>query len=62
MDSSRPCQLGNSSSLCIQSKDNNVITNLYQSLVEHEEVTVLVPLKKIVQTRVFYYTRSVWNC
>lgn len=46
MDSSRPWQLGNSSTLCIQSKDNNVITNLDQSLVQHEEVTVLVPLKE----------------
>lgn len=46
MDSSRPWQLGNSSSLCIQSKDKNIIHNLYQSLVEHSEVTVLVPLKE----------------
>ncbi|MBW8351276.1 VOC family protein [Bacillus sp. IITD106] len=46
MDSSRPWQLGNSSSLCIQSKDKNIINKLYQSLVEHNEVTVLVPLKE----------------
>ncbi|SFQ31865.1 VOC family protein [Salibacterium halotolerans] len=46
MDTSRPWQLGNSSSLCIQSKDKDVITNLYDSLVQHEKVTVLVPLKK----------------
>lgn len=43
MDSSRPWQLGNSSSLCIQSKDKEVITNLYESLVNHEKVKVIVP-------------------
>jgi len=46
MDPSHPWQLGNSSSLCIQSKDKLVITNLYHSLVQHGKVTVLVPLKE----------------
>ncbi len=46
MDSSRPWQLGNSSSLCIQSQDTNVITHLYKSLVQHKDVTIVVPLKK----------------
>ncbi|GIN89070.1 VOC family protein [Siminovitchia terrae] len=48
MDTSRPWQLGNSSSLCIQSKDKNVIQNLYESLVQHEKVTVLMPFKENV--------------
>lgn len=47
MDSSRPWQLGNSSSLCIQSKDKDAITNLYESLIQHEKVTVVVPFTEI---------------
>ncbi|PAQ15720.1 VOC family protein [Bacillaceae bacterium SAOS 7] len=46
MDTSQPWQLGNSSSLCIQSKDKNVISKLYEALVQHEKVTVLVPFEK----------------
>lgn len=48
MDTSRPWQLSNSSSLCIQSKDKIVIQNLYESLVQHEKVTVLMPFKENV--------------
>ncbi len=48
MDTSRPWQLGNSSSLCIQSKNKNVIQNLYESLVQHEKVTVLTSFKENV--------------
>lgn len=44
MDPSKPWQLGNSFSLCIQSKDRQVIRHLYESLVQHEKVTVLTPL------------------
>ncbi|RUT48229.1 VOC family protein [Paenibacillus anaericanus] len=43
MDSTMPWQLGNSSSLCIQSQDKIVIKNLYDSLIQHERVTILVP-------------------
>ncbi|MBM7588134.1 PhnB protein [Bacillus pakistanensis] len=46
MDHSKPWQLGNSSSLCIQSKDKNSIHKLYESLVQHEKVTVLVPFER----------------
>ncbi|MGE6256327.1 VOC family protein [Heyndrickxia sporothermodurans] len=46
MDTTRPWQLGNSSSLCIQSKDKSVIHNLYESLVQHENVTVLMPFEE----------------
>lgn len=46
MDTSRPWQLGNSSSLCIQSKDKHVISKLYESLVQHEKVTVLEPFEE----------------
>lgn len=46
IDTSRPWQLGNSTSLCIQTKDKEVITKLYKSLAQHEKVTVLVPLKE----------------
>lgn len=44
MDTSQPWQLGNSSSLCIQSKDKKVIKKLYESLVQHGKTTILVPL------------------
>lgn len=46
MDTSRPWQLGNSTSLCIQSKDKRTMTELYHSLVQHEQVTVLVPYEQ----------------
>lgn len=46
MDTSQPWQSGNDFSLCIQSKDRNVIHQLYESLVQHDEVTVLTPLAK----------------
>ncbi|MGM7637191.1 VOC family protein [Bacillus sp. Hm123] len=46
MDTSQPWQLGNSSSLCIQSKDKHVISKLYEVLVQHEQVTVLVPFEE----------------
>jgi PhnB protein len=42
-DTSRPWQLGNSSSLCIQSKDQETIENLYNSITRHKDVTVVVP-------------------
>jgi len=48
MDTSRPWQLGNSSSLCIQSKDKHVIHKLYESIIQHEKVTVLVPFEENV--------------
>jgi len=44
-DTSRPWQLGNSFSLCIQSKDQTTIQNLYNNVTDHEGVTVLVPLQ-----------------
>ncbi|MEC0125794.1 VOC family protein [Paenibacillus pabuli] len=46
MDTGRPWQLGNSTSLCIQSKDRRTMTELYHSLVQHEQVTVLVPYEQ----------------
>ena len=46
MDKSRPWQLGNSFSLCIQSKDKNEMNTFYESLVQHEKVTVLIPFEK----------------
>ena len=46
MDTSRPWQLGNSTSLCMQSKDKDVIQKLYDSVVQHEQVTVLAPFEK----------------
>ncbi|MGE8203636.1 VOC family protein [Heyndrickxia sp. NPDC080065] len=48
MDTTRPWQLGNSFSLCIQSKDKSVIHHLYESLVQHEKVTVLLPFEENV--------------
>jgi PhnB protein len=46
MDTGRPWQLGNSTSLCIQSKDKSTMTELYNSLVQHEQVKVLVPYEQ----------------
>ncbi len=46
MDTSQPWQLGNSTSLCIQSKEEHVVTKLYESLVQHKSVSVLIPLDK----------------
>lgn len=48
MDTTQPWQLGNSFSLCIQSKDKDVIQNLYETLVKNEKVTVLMPFEKNV--------------
>ncbi|WP_127539705.1 VOC family protein [Paenibacillus illinoisensis] len=46
MDPERPWQLGNSTSLCIQSKDKSTMDHLYTSLVQHEDVKVLVPYEQ----------------
>ncbi|MGG4480120.1 VOC family protein [Paenibacillus illinoisensis] len=46
MDPERPWQLGNSTSLCIQSKDKTTMDQLYTSLVQHEDVKVLVPYEQ----------------
>ncbi|PAD28612.1 VOC family protein [Paenibacillus sp. 7523-1] len=46
MDPERPWQLGNSTSLCIQSKDKSKMDQLYTSLVQHEDVKVLVPYEQ----------------
>ncbi|MFD4820318.1 VOC family protein [Peribacillus butanolivorans] len=43
MDNTQPWQLGNSSSLCIQSQDKIAIKHLYDSLIQHEKVAILVP-------------------
>lgn len=45
MDTSQPWQQGNNTSLCIQSQDKATMDQLVHSLVQHEEVTVLVPYK-----------------
>ncbi len=58
MDHSRPWQLGNSFSLCIQSKDKKVIGELYDSLIQHEKVTVLVPFKANVFSPVYGIVRD----
>ncbi|WJH27631.1 VOC family protein [Paenibacillus sp. CC-CFT742] len=46
MDPEKPWQLGNSTSLCIQSKDKTTMDQLYTSLVQHEDVKVLVPYEQ----------------
>ncbi len=46
MDPTRPWQLSNSSSLCIQSRDFSAIESVYQKLVEHEKVDILTPFAK----------------
>ncbi|ETI68479.1 VOC family protein [Neobacillus vireti] len=46
MDSTRPWQLSNSFSLCIQSKDFSVIETLYHNLTKHNEVKTLTPFEK----------------
>ncbi|MGE7920785.1 VOC family protein [Viridibacillus sp. NPDC093762] len=46
MDSTRPWQLSNSSSLCIQSKDFSVIETIYHKLIKHNEVHILTPFEK----------------
>ncbi|MCF7758026.1 VOC family protein [Paenibacillus sp. FSL L8-0435] len=46
MDTERAWQLGNSTSLCIQSKDKDTIDQLYHSLIQHEGVKVLVPYEQ----------------
>ncbi len=48
MDRSRPWQLGNSFSFCIQTKDEDVIKALYESLIQSGSVTVLEPLQENV--------------
>ncbi|MDR7073544.1 VOC family protein [Fictibacillus barbaricus] len=45
MDSTRPWQLSNSSSLCIQSKDFSVIETIYHNLIKHNQVHILKPFK-----------------
>lgn len=46
MDAERPWDLGNSASLCIQSRDQGQIDQLYEALVKHEGVRVLVPYEQ----------------
>lgn len=46
MDPTRPWQLSNSSSLCIQSKDFLIIETIYHNLIEHNEVRILIPFEK----------------
>ncbi|PGZ10288.1 VOC family protein [Bacillus cereus] len=46
VDSTRPWQLSNSSSLCIQSKDFQAIEAFYHNLIKHEEVHILTPFEK----------------
>ncbi|WP_408010065.1 VOC family protein [Pseudalkalibacillus sp. A8] len=43
MDPTRPWQLGNSSSLCIQSTDFSMIKSIYQKLIQHHDVEILTP-------------------
>nr|WP_154891786.1 VOC family protein [Paenibacillus xylanexedens] len=43
MDTERPWELGNSTSLCIQSQDQGQMDGLYEALTQHEGVKVLVP-------------------
>lgn len=45
MDTTRPWELGNSSSLCVQSKDFSVIESIFQKLTTHDEVSILVPFE-----------------
>lgn len=46
MDAERPWELGNSTSLCIQSQDQSQMDRLYETLVKHEGVKVLVPYEQ----------------
>ncbi|MGO4532513.1 VOC family protein [Paenibacillus sp. 2TAF8] len=46
MDAERQWELGNSTSLCIQSKDQGQMNRLYEALVQHEGVKVLVPYEQ----------------
>ncbi|MES1046248.1 VOC family protein [Heyndrickxia oleronia] len=46
MDSTRPWQLGNSSSLCFQSKDYSEIETIFHSLIRHHQVHTLIPFNK----------------
>ncbi|WP_145334676.1 VOC family protein [Paenibacillus xylanexedens] len=46
MDTERPWELGNSTSLCIQSQDQRQVDGLYETLTQHEWVKVLVPYEK----------------
>lgn len=45
-DPTRSWQLGNSTSLCIQSKDYSVIETTFRKLVQHSQVTILTPFEK----------------
>jgi PhnB protein len=44
IDTTRPWQMGDRFSFCIQSKDESTIQTLYRRVTEHKEVTVLAPL------------------
>ncbi|MFB5662704.1 VOC family protein [Alteribacillus sp. HJP-4] len=46
MDPSRPWQLSNSSSLCIQSRDYTAMNALYHQLISHHQVEILAPFEK----------------
>lgn len=46
MDAERPWELGNSTSLCIQSKDQGQMDRLYEALSRHAGVKVLVPYER----------------
>ncbi|MBS7528927.1 VOC family protein [Hazenella sp. IB182353] len=48
MDLTRPWQLSNSSSLCIQSKDFSRIETIYHALIKHNQVHILTPFEKNV--------------
>lgn len=46
MDAERPWELGNSTSLCIQSQDQEQMDGLYEALSRHAGVKVLVPYER----------------
>ncbi|MGY4688612.1 VOC family protein [Salibacterium sp. K-3] len=48
MDKTRPWQLSNSSSLCIQSKDYSIIETMYKNLITHDQVDILTPFERNV--------------
>ncbi|PYE42813.1 VOC family protein [Paenibacillus barcinonensis] len=46
MDVEKPWLLGNSTSMCIQSQDQGQIDHLYEALLQHAGVKVLVPYER----------------
>lgn len=61
VDSTRPWQLSNSSSLCIQSKDFQTIEALYHNLIQHDEVYILTPFEKTPSALVTPLCEILWN-